>query len=1099
MTLLNFDSQDKSVLDTRSVIDKPITGVQENFEAAFKGSFAQAPFAKRFYERDWWGSVVDEINAQTGQDFDNPMYYFTRNDREAQKIQKYVRDNLDKLEGDFNIFLQDDLAGSIEQQTRERALANIEEMNEVFSRAEGFLPTAASYAGMFSAAAADPVNVALTAVTGPLTFSVKTLGGVMLREALINSSIEAAQQPMVAQWYEELGIDYTFADFRNAILTAGAVGAGIPLVIRGGKTGIEIGKDFVPLSSDQIKKGYRAFIESGAAKESDVGRGAEMELLRQEDAFANNPLADVFSDLEHNRRLGNGSAAFQNNQAPRMSDKPESALKSPGSVYEADNLDGQIFKFNPDDIEVDAETFQFKAGGDEFGVTERLRDVTQWDPSKAGQVTVYEYADGRQFIADGHQRLGLAKRIKSQDPSQDVRLYGNKLRETDGITPVEARVIAAMKNISEGTGSVLDAAKVFRFSPERINDPSFPKGSEFVKQARALSNLAPENFGMAINEVVPSNFAAVVGRLIPDDANMQTAALNVLAKTEPANAFQAESVVRQVIDSGVTRESQQSLFGEEVVTESLFLERAKVLDRAQKQLRKDKSSFKNLVDNAARIEGEGNQLAKDANQKRANQDGTAIALLQSQANRKGPLSDALTDAAKLAKDQGSYTEATKRFVDAVRRSVDEGDFDRAEAGNAGRPFDVTEEAPTVRDDAEQLRLDDFSEPVGKGTIDQTNALTEDLRADLSEPNLLREDLKRLVESGGSEADIISHPAVVRAVDEMESLPRTSDMQGYGSEGWFTSRQYVVGSRRDGTFEEAFDHLREGARQLGWVDDKLEYPVGSLRRERKAVIVLGPPAAGKSTIANPIARKMGAAIVDSDEAKKILPEYRGGIGANAVHEESSFLADLLFKDLMEDGDNLVIPKVGGKVDSIERTIAKLREKGYEVDVIDMKVGAEEALRRMIGRFISKGRLINPEYVRDVGDNPGKTYDTIKKRGLADGYARIDNEGGPDVSRPILEDTRGTLEGFEIELRRGGGESDDVIGQPSGSELITARAQQSEEIEIPQIEESLLDTEFPIAQTLDGDENVVAQTMTARQILSDIDADTAMIDRLSRCPI
>ena len=1072
MTLLNFDNEDKSVLDTRPVIDKPITGVQENFEAAFKGSFAQAPFSKRFYERDWWGSVVDEINAQTGESFNNPMYYFTRNDKDAQKIQKYVRGNLDKLEGDFNIFLEDDLVGSIEQQTRDRALSNIEEMEEVFSRAEGFFPTASSYAGMFSAAAADPVNVGLTLVTGPLTFSVKTFGGVMLREALINSGIEAAQQPLVAQWYEELGLDYTFADFRNAVLTAGAVGAGIPLIIRGGKTGIEIGKDFVPLSSGQIKKGYRAFIDSGAAKETDIGAGAEKMLKSEEEVFEQNPLADVFSNLEHKERLVNGSAAFQNNQAPTISDKPKSSLKSPGSIYEADNLDGQIFRFNPDEINVDAETFQFKTGGDEFGVTERLRDVTQWDPSKAGQITVYEYADGRQFIADGHQRLGLAKRIKAQDPSQDVRLYGNKLRETDGIAPVEARVIAAMKNISEGTGSVLDAAKVFRFSPERINDPSFPKGSEFVKQARALSNLAPENFGMAINEIVPSNFAAVVGRLIPDDASMQTAALNVLAKTEPTNAFQAESVVRQVIDSGVTRESQESLFGEEIVTESLFLERAKVLDRAQKQLRKDK---------------------------RANQDGTAIALLQSQANRKGPLSDALTDAAKLAKDQGSYTDATKRFVDAIRRSVDEGDFDRAKVGDAGRPFDVAEEAPTVRDDAEQLRLDDFSEPVGKGTIDQTNALTEDLRADLSEPNLLREDLKRLVEGGGSEADIISHPAVVRAVDEMESLPRTSDIEGYGSEDWFTSRQYVVGSRRDGSFEEALDYLRDNARQLGWVDDKLEYPVGSLRRERKAVIVLGPPAAGKSTIANPIARKMGAAIVDSDEAKKILPEYRGGIGANAVHEESSFLADLLFKDLMEDGDNLVIPKVGGKLDSIERTIAKLREKGYEVDVVDMKVGAEEALRRMIGRFISKGRLINPEYVREVGNNPGKTYDTIKKRGLADGYGRIDNEGGPDVPRPILEDTRGTLEGFEIELRRGGGESDDVVGQPSGSELITARAQQSEEIEIPQIEESLLDTEFPIAQTLDGDENVVAQTMTARQILSDIDADTAMIDRLSRCPI
>ena len=56
-----------------------------------------------------------------------------------------------------------------------------------------------------------------------------------------------------------------------------------------------------------------------------------------------------------------------------------------------------------------------------------FKDVKKWDPVKAGTVVVYEQADGKFFIADGHQRLGLAKRIKSQDPNQDVFLLGSVL------------------------------------------------------------------------------------------------------------------------------------------------------------------------------------------------------------------------------------------------------------------------------------------------------------------------------------------------------------------------------------------------------------------------------------------------------------------------------------------------------------------------------------------------------------------------------------------------------------------------------------------------------------------------------------------------
>ena len=50
---------------------------------------------------------------------------------------------------------------------------------------------------------------------------------------------------------------------------------------------------------------------------------------------------------------------------------------------------------DPDDIAVDARTFQFKAGGDEAGVTERLQGVETFDPRLAGMALVYEAQDGR--------------------------------------------------------------------------------------------------------------------------------------------------------------------------------------------------------------------------------------------------------------------------------------------------------------------------------------------------------------------------------------------------------------------------------------------------------------------------------------------------------------------------------------------------------------------------------------------------------------------------------------------------------------------------------------------------------------------------------
>ena len=348
--------------------------------------------------------------------------------------------------------------------------------------------------------------------------------------------------------------------------------------------------------------------------------------------------------------------------------------------------------------------------------------VEQWDDTFANNIIVYEYANGKKVIADGHQRLGLAKRLKAE--GKDVTLIGTVIREIDGFSPRQARVRAAVKNLVEGYENKIDAAKVAREAPDEFKK-RVPPRSAIVRFANAIKNISDDDFGLVINEVVLPLHAAVVGRLIPNDLNLQNAAMRVLAKNTPDNEFQAEAIVRQVIEAGYEKQTTSNLFGDEVIAESYFTERSKVLDQAVKILRQDKSAFENLVRNKDRIEGEGNQLAQKANVDRANQDSQAIETLTKLANRKGNLSDALTEAAKVARETGNYSQSSRGFVEAVRRSIRDGDFEGSGISNVGRNFNDPAQSSTIPNETRQ-NLDGFSEPSGKGASQQADQLEEDI-------------------------------------------------------------------------------------------------------------------------------------------------------------------------------------------------------------------------------------------------------------------------------------------------------------------------------------------------------------------------------------
>lgn len=140
-------------------------------------------------------------------------------------------------------------------------------------------------------------------------------------------------------------------------------------------------------------------------------------------------------------------------------------------------------------------------------------------------------------------------------------------------------------------------------------------------------------------------------------------------------------------------------------------------------------------------------------------------------------------------------------------------------------------------------------------------------------------------------------------------------------------------------------------RAGMVSDEIKSQDPSKKlRQRKATIILGLPGSGKSRIANRIFDEQGAFIIDADNFKRRIPEFREDhMMLSAVHGESVELSNRMRNELAEDGYNMVIGKVGGDIESVEYVVNELASKGYEVDVALNDVPLEVAMDRTIGRY------------------------------------------------------------------------------------------------------------------------------------------------------
>jgi hypothetical protein len=434
-------------------------------------------------------------------------------------------------------------------------------------------------------------------------------------------------------------------------------------------------------------------------------------------------------------------------------------------------------------LNVDAERFQFKAGGDQFGVNDRLRGVEEVDPMALGRLTLWQDLEGKLYVSDGHQRTGLLKReaeLTGTDRPVDVGV----LREADGVTAEDAMVMAALKNLGEDSGTKIDAAKIGRANAEALERAAkrLPKNSALIRDGKALAKLSDEAFGAVVNDVVPADYAAVIGHLLPDRPEAHAAMIDLLAKLDPANRGQAESIVRQALAAGLHKEEQVDLFGTHAHVTSLMIERAKVLEKTLAKLRKLGLVHKTAAEGAGALEAVGSKIAKAASEKEAQANAQALELVSRLAFSKGPIADVLNAAAaRLA--AGEPLERVADDAARAIRGVDVGalageaavdDSSRLVADGAGRGGDAGEEGPeppTQSGDQEQpslIELDHaterFSDPDGPAVKQQAESLVHDFKAELSaEQQRIAEGVVR----GGMDPRLARAEAIIRSLPDAD--------------------------------------------------------------------------------------------------------------------------------------------------------------------------------------------------------------------------------------------------------------------------------------------------------------------------------------------
>lgn len=640
-------------------------------------------------------------------------------------------------------------------------------------RAFGWGDIGTDVAAGFTAAAVDPINMA--AMLSPFALGPGLSQTVVQRlgsELVLALGSEVVIQSDIEDLYKEVGLEYTDEQFWTNVFAAG----GGTLLLGGAIETL--------LASPQIAKATKTKIVKYLDKREQSRRGVESNRVEEtldaaetaetinQQTLDQSPLADDPNDVKFQQNMMDAKQAIINEDFTQL--KFEDQLKIIDELHH-DRNNANFTILGPDEIDFDAKLFQFKGGADEQGLLPTLMGVDKWDNVFSGHILVYQKADGKLIIADGHQRLGLAKRLNADKNYKGPKpqLPAIIFKETDGFTPEFIRVKAGAKNISEGSGSVVDAARLYKVAPE-VLDRMLPPNSKLVQYGRNMAKLHDDVLRAIDQGVIEGRYASFIGQYFSDRAE-QLAVLDVLAKSKPANLAEAETIVAQVKMAGFSKVDQGGLFSDDMIAASLFKERAKILTSTLGGMQNNKKLLNTLVEKSKLIEQYGNKLNKLNNAEKKDLYGQIIETIKHNSNTAGPIADELTAITqRYGRGDIDLATATKQFEEAVRRRIASGDLGGIPVSQARVINDNEAQTHSATKPGQQLnkeQLDKYQDDIFGEKLDQDieamNQEVKDIYDDLEANGYKGIKQEQVMEVENLDGTVIEKKSIDEMTEEMD--------------------------------------------------------------------------------------------------------------------------------------------------------------------------------------------------------------------------------------------------------------------------------------------------------------------------------------------
>lgn len=977
-----------------------------------------------------------------------------------------------------------------------------------------------------------PLMFAPYSVAG-LSF-LQAAGKIAKYEAIIGATQNGGLEALTIKYQQELGLkEPGFANAVKDVAISTGVGAAsgaiLGPVIYGAGVGITKGITKIPKAYEISKEGLDYLgarlqrLESGKLDEvykyiTDKFpnfKSYEADTLSNSARFNvdDNTLVDTPAGVrEHETRTNAALNSILNDaplNIPETSVNPVSPVKFQEQVFNSSTI--KLLK--PSQINFDAKAFQYKGEVDASGVSSKLRDVKEWDDYAAGSLMVYEDKAGKYFVIDGHQRLGLSKRLSSQ--GKDINLLTRIIKETDGITKELAMFKGVAANIINGTGTSFDAAKVMRTLPwvnMETLQRSFPMKQRMARNAVGQVKLSNDAWIFFRDKNVNEDLAARVGEAFDKDTQLRV--LSQLRNRKFATLAEMDSTIASIKGMQLRVTEQTDLFGTQFIKDYAIIEKAKLIQYVSQNAKRLKLGFESAIKNDKELTAAGNILDQSQNLKAAIDNEKITEFINTVGNRVGQYADELNAAA--LKFRTDPVGARLDAVAATRSALSRGDF---EGGKISRGNDFTQfkdETPRLPEKSEQVIDPKFADVENniKVVTDANKKLDDQIFGDAGTTPVKTDETVNAVDNAAIDAierkklDLTpEQKTIVNKIDELVNVGKVTEQDVLDIRNTPEVQKainervdYFVKNKTDvepnivnGKFTDEYlnnKNYKFNGKDYKGIDNVINaiYGTGSKSKDRIAVIITGLPASGKSRLSSQYKQKINGTIVDTDFYREVIPEYNNGIGAAAVHTEAKVIFNRIFEKSLTNGDNIILPTLGRNLEPLNKLLNSAKKANYQTVVIRLDADLNVAKLRNFKRTFETGRLVEEDILTQQVDN-----------NIKNNYIKVTNEqANAKAEISIANDKTIYLSGTEQDIERGirssgqdGASTTQGNGAKNGKALQEEITTQAQELPTPENIVKITDKEEVISFSPDGKE------VRVKDLLQDEFDDVKFIETLKNC--